>query len=170
MSAPLPHIGEHTDAVRTLITAIFSAVILTAIGVIISGKLLAQRIPLNIKCGDKFNINLIVIKLSAKDDEVSLGFIAFIFILSMTILFGGEQASNAFQHKAGIDIGHWPSLCAISAFISIILSMILWIFGAFFPFTVFISDEDRKNQIDRLTKLMNTPHDDPPEKTNEAKP
>lgn len=138
------------DTIASLITFIFSAIVLTAIGVIISGKLIANRIPINLSGDDVFSINLIILKLKSTGDEVAWGFIVFILALGVIIFFGGKPASQFFIDQSGLPLTHWSAMCAIAAFISIFVAAAIWIFAPLFRGSPVVSDEEREDMIKKL--------------------
>lgn len=141
-------------AAQRAFVAVFSWIFLIAASVIISGKLLAQRIPLNAGEGDLFSINLIVFRLRAKGSEVSLGFLIFILLLGSVAVVGGGDAYRYFEVRTGLSIGQWNSLCAIAAFFSVILSLVVWSVGFAFRSPPLISPAERSDQIEALKRGM----------------
>lgn len=139
----------------SLLSAVFSTVILTAIGVIISGKLMAKRLPFHLSGGDKFSINLGVLRLQSGGDEVAWGFIMFMLALATTICFGGKDAYQYFAHQSGIDLGQWRSLCAIASFISMLVSLVVWTTAPLFRSSGVISNDERRDQISKLSANSN---------------
>jgi hypothetical protein len=109
----------YSRQVQGLLAVLFSWIVLLGISVIISGKLVAQHIVLNFSDEDVFSINLIFFKVRARGDEVSLGFILFLLCFGIVLVFGGQGAYLYFKTQAGIDIGHWNSMCAISSLLCI---------------------------------------------------
>ena len=67
-----------------------------------------------------------ILKFEAKDDEVILGFTAFIITLLVVAVLGGENAYQFFVRRFGIDPGHFNALCVLSAF-----ATVFWSFLAF---------------------------------------
>lgn len=133
-----------------LLQAIFSAIVLTAIAVIISGKLVATTTTRSNKVDDYFTINLIFFRIRATGDEVTWGFVVFIFAMGLTVVFGGQAAYNFFKLNTGLDIGHWGSLCAIAAFFSVVASVLLWLAVPLLRSSPLISSTDRNSQIEML--------------------
>ncbi|MGV2169212.1 hypothetical protein ACQZ40_22885 [Agrobacterium sp. 16-172Ci] len=138
------------ERVFEILQAIFSAIVLTAIAVIISGKLVAATTIRSDKEDDFFTINLVFFRIRATGDEVMWGFTVFIFTMGLTVTLGGQPAYHFFRLNTGLDIGHWSSLCAIAAFFSVVASVLLWIVVPFLRSTPVISVEDREAQINKL--------------------
>src|SRR6202035_1154143 len=96
-SAATPNdLQKAIDAAQSLITFIFSWVVLLGISVIIAGKLTAKYMALDIGGDDLFSINLIAFRIKAKGDEVSLGFVIFVLSLVFVILTGGRSSYEIF--------------------------------------------------------------------------
>lgn len=136
--------------VQRAILGVFSWILLMAVGVIISGKLLALRIPLRLKSDDLFSINLLLFKLRASGDEVSLGLATFILTLGPVVVLGGSAAYGFFREHTGLEIGQWNSLCAISSFFSIVVATAVWILASLIRGQPLISAEERAEQIKKL--------------------
>lgn len=130
--------------------------VLTGVGVIISGKLMAYRWPLAMGSDDFFKINILILKLKAGGDQVFWGFTIFVPTLGLVILFGGVSAYNFFKLNSGIDIGHWSSMCAIASFFSVVLSSILALIAPIMTSVPIIKNSERKKQLDKL--LGDEPH------------
>src|SRR4051794_17170374 len=96
---------------QDVITFLLSWLALAAIAIIVSGKLIAKRMPLGLNDDALFRMPLIFFDLRARNDEVSLGLISFILSLAVCIGLGGKSAYLFFRENAGIDVGQWNSLC-----------------------------------------------------------
>lgn len=142
-----------------ILRAIFSAVVLTAIAVIISGKLVAATTVRSSKEDDYFTINLLFFRIRATGDEVMWGFAVFILAMGLTVVLGGEAAYQFFRLNTGLDIGHWSSLCAIAAFFSVIASVLLWLSIPLMRSSPVISAKDRKAQIEALKAQQSAKED-----------
>jgi hypothetical protein len=132
---------------------LFSWIVLAAIAIIISGKLIAKRVPLGFVEGDRFRINLVIFDMKARGDEVSLGFIVFIMSLSLCIVFGGKGAYLFFKAQSGIDIGQWSSLCAISSFLSIFCAVLIWTAALFVKGAPVVDQGARQEMLDRVQQI-----------------
>ena len=124
---------------------------LSAIGIIVSGKFLAQRIPLGLGEKDVFDFNLVVFRIRATGDAVSLGFVVFILMIGIVSFVFGKGTELYLSEKAGLDIGLWNSNCAAAAFFSIIVSILFYIFAPFILPKPIIDKQDRDEQIRRLS-------------------
>jgi hypothetical protein len=145
-----------TDAIQALkavLAFILSWIGLTAISIIISGKLIARRIPLGFLEEDVFNINLIFFKLKSKGDEVSLGLIVFISNLGGWVIFGGPSAYEFFKIHAGIDVGQWNSLCIISSFASICIAFVFFAISGWATGVPVIAARGRATMLERIEAL-----------------
>ena len=135
------------DVVQSVLTALLSWVVLAAISIIISGKLITARLPIGIQDNAVFKIPLVIFDITAKGEEVSTGFTSFILSLFVCIIFGGSSAYNLFKIQAGVDIGQWNSLCVIASFLSLFVSTIICIVVPFFKNSPVISEKDRAETL-----------------------
>lgn len=145
--------GQIVEVLRDGLVFILSWIVLTAIAIIISGKLLAKRMPLGFLDEDIFDINIGLLKLKSRGDEVSLGFIAFIFHLCCFIMFGGKSTYIFFKLQSGIDVGQWNSLCIMSSFASILLAFIFYAVSGWIKGVPIIEPANRSQMLDRMNDL-----------------
>jgi hypothetical protein len=143
--------GETQNALieqtKALLLAVFSWVILTATGVIVSGKLLARRIPLGVGSTDLFSINLVAFRIKATGDEVVLGLLLFGLALGSVVWFGGLKTYQFFRLQTGLDVGQWNSLCVVASFYATIVSTIIWVAAPLFGAKPLINSKERDAQI-----------------------
>lgn len=119
-----PPLNGLTDA----ISYIFSWVILMPIAVIVSGKLMAQRLKLVSSSKQLFKIPIPgVLTIQARNDEVILGFAGFLVTLVVVGFIGGPTAYKLMIERFGIDPGHFNSLCVVSAFLTVLWSFVVFI-------------------------------------------
>ncbi len=137
-------------AVQGLIVVILSWMVLVALAIIISGKLVVKRFPFGLKDDALFSIPLHYFKIKATGDEVSVGFLLFILSLGLAVIFGGVPAYQFFRQQAGIDIGQWNSLCVIACFFSLLFATFVFLLVPVFKSEPLVSDKDRKEVNDRL--------------------
>jgi hypothetical protein len=147
--------ASETSSIQSVLTVLFSWAVLTALSIILSGKLLAKRIPAGFNDTALFNIPLGIFRLEAKGDEVSLGIIMFIFSFTGCIILGGKTAYEIFKDRAGIDIGQWNSLVVISSFLAVIVSTILCVILSRVTGQPVIDSEERKGVLNRLEDMSN---------------
>jgi hypothetical protein len=147
---PNTPIGFDVEKITSLIATVFSTIVLTAVGVIISGKLMANRIPINLSDDDHFMINLYILKLRSTDDQVIWGFTMFIFGIGAVIIFGGHDAYEYFKLNSGVDLGQWKSLCAIASFLSIFVSSLIWAIAPFLKGTPILNIKERDTQLAKI--------------------
>jgi hypothetical protein len=113
--------------IEAVLRFIFSGLVLMAISVIICGKFLAQRIRLSVRSRQIFRIPLVILHISATDDEVILGFTGLIITLALTGSAFGKQGHLFFVDRFGIDPGQFNSLCILSAFLAVVWSFALFL-------------------------------------------
>ncbi|HEX8901200.1 hypothetical protein [Vitreimonas sp.] len=141
--------------VERLLAGLFSWVVLASVSIIISGKLVAARIKLGLKRNnDLFSIPTPFFQLHAKNEEVTLGLLFFVFSLGLVVSFGGRSAYEFFRQNAGLDIGQWNSLCAIASFLSVVTASACWVLGAFVRSAPIIRNQERDEQIANLKKRV----------------
>src|SRR4051794_24158250 len=98
VDAGSPPAGHETtnqviEGMTSIVKFIFSWIILTPISIIISGKLLAQRMKLGPGSKSLFKISLFrILTVEATNDEVILGFTGFIITLCIVGFTGGSRA------------------------------------------------------------------------------
>jgi len=136
---------------QSLVTFVFSWIILLGAGVILSGKILAKHWPLNLTENDLFTINIVLFRLTAKGDQVALGLIVFALSLGGSVIFGGQPAYELFKSHSGLDIGQWNSICFIASLVSVAISTFLHfsfiLLGGAAPV---VTPKERSNQLKRL--------------------
>jgi hypothetical protein len=147
--------APESSSIQSILTTLFSWAVLAALSVIISGKLLAKRIPAGFNDAALFNIPLGIFRLEAKGDEVSLGIIMFIFSFTGCIIFGGKAAYELFREQAGIDIGQWNSLVVISSFLAVIVSTALCLILSRFAGQPVVDRQERKDVLEKLEDMSN---------------
>ena len=150
MDSALPKMGDVIADAQALLTFVFSWIVLLGIGVIVSGKLTAQHIVLGLGEDDLFSINLVAFRIRAKGDEVSLGFVLYFFCLVAVIVLGGPEAYTILKERAGLDIGHWNSICVIASFLSIISAALLRIMRPVLTRAPIVTDSERTAIIKKL--------------------
>jgi hypothetical protein len=74
----------------------------------------------------------------------------FILALIIVISFGGEDAYTIFRARAGIDIGHWNSMCVIASFMSLLIAVLVYLFFKNTRPPPIISEQDRADQLKKL--------------------
>ncbi|WP_139216653.1 hypothetical protein [Sphingomonas sp. NFR04] len=138
------------DLLQSVVTALLSWIVLAAISIIISGKLITYRLPIGLKDESSFHIPLIIFKMKAKGEEVTSGFICFILCLSACIFIGGKPAYDIFKLRSGVDIGQWNSLCVMASFLSLTISLIILVSVPLFKGAPVISLVERDDTIKLL--------------------
>jgi hypothetical protein len=127
-SAP---VDQALDILEKALTFIFSWLAILAIGIIASGKLLAQTFKLPgrlVQATDFFSVPIPkVLRFQAQNDEVILGFTGFIITLFSVGSIGGGNAYTFFKSHFGIDPGQFNSLCVFSGFITVMWSFLLYL-------------------------------------------
>ncbi len=140
------------EQVTKLLTTVFSSIVLTALAIIISGKLLAVRIPLGFSKSDKFGVNLFVLNLKAIGDEASLGLLMFFASLTfVAVCFGAPQTSTYLSDRTGLNLGEWDALCFASSFFSVFCAAVFYAVFPLFSSKPIISSTERDAQIASLT-------------------
>jgi hypothetical protein len=139
-----------TDTVKF----IFSWVILLPIGVIISGKMLTQRLKLQVGTGHLIRISVPkVLTVQATGAEVILGFTWYIIcLLLLGITFGTMMHTFVVAHF-GIDPGQFNALGFMSSLFAASISFVIFLLGG-----LRVSPqqreglEERNKKINRLTR------------------
>lgn len=120
--------GEVAAFLLGVLKIIFSWVVLMPIAVIVSGKLLAQRLSLPTATKQLFRIPISgVLEINARNSEVILGFSGFLTTLFLLAITAGKQIYTLFKFQFGVDPGHFNSLCIFSSFATVVWSS-LWFF------------------------------------------
>lgn len=135
------------ETVQSIVTVLLSWLLLAAISIIISGKLISLRLPMGLSEEAKFEIPLIIFQLKARGEEVITGFLAFIISLALCISFGGNAAYLMFKAQSGVDIGQWNSLCVIASFVSLIVATAICIIVPFLKGSPVVNQSDREDTI-----------------------
>jgi hypothetical protein len=135
---------------------IFSFLVVPALAVIVSGILLATRLNLSTRfrlnrgATDVFGIPIPgLFSFQAVGDEVTWGFAVYFLNFAIISGFAGHAAYLFFLSHFGIDIGPWDSLCILSSLSSVVISVLIFIFGAL-RLPVRSQSVDRDKQIDRI--------------------
>jgi hypothetical protein len=116
-------VADPTELLTDGVKLLFSWVILMPIAVIVSGKLITQLLRIPGQRGQSFQIKIpYLIALKAHNDEVILGFTLFIAALATTGFVAGRAVYRIFSAGFGIDPGQFNSLCIFSAFLSVVIS------------------------------------------------
>jgi len=154
MSAPNISTETAVSAVSDVLVAIFSWLFLAAIGLIVSGELMARRIPLGIQGDARFRIDMYLFRIEALKDAVYWGFMLFVPTLGLVIWLGGHSAYDFLKSHAGLDIGQWHSLCAISSCFSIVIATACWFAIPIMTSSPIISETHRSEQIRKLEERL----------------
>ena len=137
------------NLVRDVLAFLLSWVVLAAIAIIVSGKLVAKRFPLGFDDDADFRIPLIIFHLRARGDEVSLGLILFILTLAFSIVAGGPAAYEFFKRQSGIDVGQWNSLCVIASFTSVMIALLIYMVAPLFRGQPIVDEAEREETLRR---------------------
>lgn len=151
---------EAIEFTQQILIFLLSWVVLTAAAIIISGKLMSRRILLGFADDDLFKINLIIFKLKAQGDEVSLGLIVFILNLFGFIMVGAPNVHAFIKTNAGVDIGQWNSLCAAASFTSIAISFLLFLIFGMAKGVPILADSSRSDMLKRVKTVRGIRDDD----------
>ncbi len=129
-SAPAPTEGTLT-MIGEVLKFLFSWIVLLPIGVIVSGKLLAQRFRLPDNMPQQLKIQLRgVVLIQSNNGEVILGFAAFIITLLLIGVSAGRDAYEFFSSHFGIDPGFFNALCILSSFTAVLWSAAIYLISA----------------------------------------
>jgi hypothetical protein len=157
-----------TDALKF----IFSWIILLAIGVIVSGKLLAQKFKFEAGTGQLFRIPIKgILTIEATGAEVVLGFTFYLIcVLLLGITFGAGLQPWVKVHF-GIDPGQFNALGFLSSLAAVAISAAIFLLSKIPPPAADTKAVRRRNKIvEQITaeKLSNDPTDDlkPPRGTD----
>jgi hypothetical protein len=125
------------DALSHAISFIFSWIILLAIGVIVSGKLLSQRLKLKTGAGQVFRIPVKgVLIIEANGAEVVLGFTFYLLSVFALGATSGVGLQSWVRVHYGIDPGQFNALGFISSLVSVAVSFVVYLVAAI-PASVF---------------------------------
>jgi hypothetical protein len=118
--------GALTDALKF----IFSWVILLPIGVIVTGKLLTNRLKLEVGSGQLFRIPIKgVLTIEATGAEVILGFTWYLICLLLLGVAIGANVETWVKVHFGIDPGQFNALGFMSSLFSVAVSFIVFLLG-----------------------------------------
>jgi hypothetical protein len=116
------------SVLTTIFKFVFSWIVLLPIGVIVSGKFLAQRFKLAGEAPQQLRIQLKgVVLVQSNNEEVILGFAAFIITLLLLGISAGRLAYDFFLTHFGVDPGQFNSLCVLSSFSSVLWSSLVYL-------------------------------------------
>lgn len=110
------------DIVLSVLKFIFSWIVLMAIGVIMTGKLITQRLKLTAGREMIFRIPLVFFSIEASGPEVVLGFT---FYLICVLLLGtafGQHLNPWVKDHFGVDAGQLNALGFMSSLLSVAIS------------------------------------------------
>jgi hypothetical protein len=120
------------DLLAKALVFIFSAPVLGAIAVIISGNFMSKLRCLTVTSDQAFKIPLLaILKLQASGAEVILGFAGFIVTLLIVGTMAGQPAYAMFRSSFGVDPGQFNSLCILSSFETVYWTFLLYLIGEF---------------------------------------
>jgi hypothetical protein len=126
--SPSMTFDQPISALTTILKFLFSWIVLLPIGVIVSGKFLAQRFKLADEAPQELRIQLKgVVLVQSTNEEVILGFAAFIITLLLIGVSAGRVAYDYFLTHFGVDPGHFNSLCVLSSFSSVFWSCLVYL-------------------------------------------
>lgn len=138
---------------------IFSWLVMLAIAVIVTGKLLSKPINFGADSKQLLKIPLGIFNVEANGGEVILGFASLMFMLLIVALLGGADAYLLVKTNFGIDPGHFHALCFISSLISVMFATVIFLVHYIFtlaPKNTFVDDPVRYNKIiDKIAKKGN---------------
>jgi hypothetical protein len=144
------------EQIPKLLTTVFSSIVLTALAVIISGKLLASRIPLGFSKSDRFGVNLGVLNLKAIGDEASLGLLMFLGSLAFVGgVFGASDTSTYLSGRTGLTLSAWDGLCFGSSLFSAFCAVTFYVVFPFIWPKSIITSAERDAQIASLSEPDN---------------
>jgi hypothetical protein len=129
----MSNLKEKTGSITTeewmsYIRFFFNVFVLGFISIIISGKLLTQIPACKIKAlkGKQImNINILILRLKATDDEVIIGLAAFLSVLFIIGLFVGDSMKLFFNNHYGTELSQFETICIFSSFCTLFISFIL---------------------------------------------
>jgi hypothetical protein len=148
-------VNKAIEITSSILTAIFSWIVILGISVIVAGKLMCRMAARSISSDDRFVINFFVFRISAKGDEVLFGFLIFLLVLLAVIFFGGRSAYEMFRDHSGIDIGQWNSICVLASLLSVMIASLIFLLNSIDGppgGAPIITEEERKEQIAKLNK------------------
>ena len=137
---------------------VFSWIALLPIAIVVSGKLIAHNPAFKLSGQDeqKFGLRLPgIIHFVATGDEVVFGFALFITEFFFFALVAGRAIYGIVKSDFGVDLGQFNSLCAFSAFSSVIVSGLVLLFIALNGTMRGKNDpvlQEHASELDRLTR------------------
>lgn len=137
-------------AVQAVLTALLSWIVLSAISIIISGKLIAKRLPIGLGDDAFFKVPLIIFRIEARGDEVTAGFISFLLSLGCCSVIGGKALEAYIESNVGLSIGVWSSLCSVASIVSLSMATMILVIAPLFRGNPIVSEKDRDETNDRL--------------------
>ena len=123
--------ADAIDIFAKYVGFVFSWVVFLPAAVIFSGMFLAAIIPMKGVKKTLFKIPLVIFKLEAHNDEVVLGFTAFLLVFAFVAFTGGETFYRYTATQFGMDPGQFHTLCFSSALFTLGLSATLWLLSQF---------------------------------------
>lgn len=107
---------------------IFSAIVLTAIAIIVTGIMLGKIINLRANEKNKFRVKVpYVLSIEASGGDLVLGFGAFLITMLMTALCAGHWARPIVSWCLGLDEPQFRCVCYLSSFTTVTLTFALLI-------------------------------------------
>jgi hypothetical protein len=147
-------VEEGIKVSKSLVKFIFSWIILMPIAVIVSGKLLSCFITLPVKKEQYFGLNIKIVKISAHNDEVYLGFGLFLLTFSFAFMLAGQDIYSLVKTNLGSDLGQPNSICFFSSLISLLISIVIFILLNIFNDFPFIGNNRLKREHDALINKL----------------
>jgi len=145
-------INEYLSYIRFF----FNVFVLGYISIIITGKLLSQ-LPicrLKILNGRQImNIDILILRLKATDDEVVIGLASFLSVVLIVGLFIGKSMQTFFNGHFGTNLPQFETICIFSSFSVLLISFILKILHASFNKKTY--DDHYNEIINNLSKKTN---------------
>jgi hypothetical protein len=131
-SAAEPGLSLGQNTIGAVLEFVFSWMVLLAIGVIVTGKLLTQRFRPDVGAGQLFRIPLKgLFTIEATGPEVILGFTWYLICLLSLGTVVGRDVQTWVKAHFGIDPGQFNALGFMSSLLSVTTSFIVYLlFGA----------------------------------------
>jgi len=147
-------INLEQTALSSAITFIFSWVILLPVGVIVTGKLLNQRLKIEVGTGQLFRIPVKgVLTIESTGAEVILGFAWYLITLLVLGAAIGGHVEAWVKAQFGIQPGQFNALGFISSLGSVAISFIIYVITKTPVNPAQVIRRKRRDQIvDKLTK------------------
>jgi len=115
------------DEITIFLKFIFSWLMLMAIAVIITGKLLSKPINYGTDTKQVLKIPLKIFNIEANGGEVILGFACMLVMLLIVAVFGGVQVYEMVKTNFGFDPGHFYAICFFSSLLSVAIASIFFV-------------------------------------------